>query len=118
MRHLESHLQIACVRWFKLQYPTLAQILCAVPNGGSRNKLEAVRLKMEGVTAGCSDLLLLTPRNDYGCLCIELKTEEKSSRQSESQKQWQKATEQAGNKYVICRSLDEFIIAINQYLTT
>lgn len=32
----------------------------AVPNGGSRNKLEAINLKREGVKAGVSDLIIIT----------------------------------------------------------
>ena len=37
-------------------------------------------------------------------------------RQQESQKEWQKAVESAGNKYVVVRSLDEFIEVVTDYL--
>lgn len=73
-------------------------------------------MKAEGVTAGVSDLILLEPRGGYGALCIEMKTGSKSSRQSESQKEWQKATEAAGNKYVVCRSLDSFMAEVTKYI--
>ena len=33
-RHEESQLQRICVKWFRLQYPELAILLFAVPNGG------------------------------------------------------------------------------------
>ena len=32
--HEESQLQRICVKWFRLQYPELAVLLFAVPNGG------------------------------------------------------------------------------------
>jgi hypothetical protein len=111
----ESRTQIACVQWFRYQFPRYAKLLIAVPNGGNRNAREAKILKDEGVTPGVADLLLLVPKKGYGCLCIEMKTEKGS--QSDSQKIWQKHSEAYGNKYVICRNLDEFIKIIEWYLT-
>ena len=115
-RHIESQLQRQCVAWFRLQYPKHARLLFAVPNGGGRSRVEAAIMKAEGVTAGVSDLILLEPRGGYGALCIEMKTGSKSSRQSESQKGWQEATEAAGNKYVVCRSLDTFMAEVTKYM--
>ena len=39
--HTESDLQRQCVSWFRLQYPTDALMLFAVPNGGGRSVVEA-----------------------------------------------------------------------------
>ena len=36
--------------------------------------------------------------------------------QQDSQKEWQKAVESVGNKYVVCRSLEEFVKVVNDYL--
>ena len=107
-RHIESQIQQSCVKWFRLQFPEIGLLLFAVPNGGARNKREAGILKGEGVTAGVADMILLKPSGGFASLCIEFKTEEKGSTQRETQKQWQKAAEAAGNKYVICRSFDDF----------
>lgn len=115
-RHLESQLQRKCVAWFRLQYPEHAKLLFAVPNGGARSRVEAAIMKAEGVTAGVSDLIFLEPRGGYGALCIEMKTGSKSSRQSDSQKEWQAASEAAGNKYVVCRSLDSFMEEVTKYM--
>lgn len=130
-RHEESRLQESCVTWFRLQYPKLALLLFAVPNGGKRTHRtivragrvityspEAKQMKKEGVTAGVADLILLTPSNGYASLCIEMKTTEKGSEQRESQKVWQQAAEGAGNKYVVCRTLEEFMAVVKEYLTT
>lgn len=113
-RHEEHRIQCACVKWFRMQYPKLKDVLFAVPNGGSRNKAEAGMLKDEGVTPGVSDLILLKPNRFYGALCLEMKTPD--GKQSRSQEEWQKAAEANGAKYVLCRSLDDFMREINGYL--
>lgn len=124
MNQEEHNLQVACVRWFRLQYPDLAPLLFAVPNGGARSKATAGKLKAEGVVPGVADLILLVPqwfttwRGQQGCLyaglCIEMKTPTGS--QSAEQGLWQLKVEQHGYKYAVVRSLDEFMNTINQYL--
>lgn len=69
-----------------MQYRSLAKLLFAVPNGGSRSKVEAAIMQGEGVTPGVSDLILLVARGNYNGLCIEMKTESRGSRQSDNQK--------------------------------
>ena len=114
MKSREAEIQACCVRWFRYQFPKMAKLLIAVPNGGSRDAREAVNLKIQGVVAGVSDLLLLTPRNGFGCLCIEMKTE--TGRQTELQSQWQIEAEKSGNKYVLCRNFDQFRNEVLKYL--
>lgn len=114
MLHEESRLQIQCVRWFRLQFHHLAANLIAIPNGGARRKSEAAIMKAEGVTAGAADLALFFPRGQYHGLFIEMKTP--VGRQTEKQKEWQDAVETAGYKYVIARSIDQFIKIVNDYL--
>lgn len=110
----EANLQSECIKWFIYQFPKLAPLLFAVPNGGSRNKIEAANLKRQGVRAGVSDLILLFPRGGHGALLIEMKYGK--GRQRKSQKDWQQVTEAAGYRYVICRSLDEFMGEVRNYL--
>ena len=114
MRHIESHTQQDCVRWFNFQYPKFRGLLFAIPNGGKRNAREAAIMKAEGVVPGVSDLIFLRANDTYNTLCIEMKAEK--GRQSELQKQWQGIAEAANNKYVICHSVDEFRTTIEQYL--
>lgn len=114
--HEESQLQKDCVTWFRLQYPSRALILFAVPNGGGRSPIEAAIMKAEGVVAGVADLILLEARGNYGSLCIEMKTRSSKSRQSPNQKIWQEATQKAGNAYVVIRSFEDFQAVIRQYL--
>lgn len=111
----EHRLQEACVRWFRLKYPHLSARLFAVPNGGRRDGITGARLKEEGVLAGVSDLVLLVPNGRYHALLIEMKTPK--GRQSESQRAWQRAvTENGDYRYVVCRSLEEFMGEVNDYL--
>ena len=112
---LEHQIQCACIDWFRLAYPKLQSLLFAVPNGGRRDKVTGGKLKAEGALAGIADLILLIPRNGYASLCIEMKTP--NGTQRDSQKLWQKEVEAVGNKYVICRSLDDFIREIKEYLS-
>lgn len=114
--HAESVLQRACVKWFRDTYPDHALMLFAVPNGGRRGAKEAGIMKGEGVTAGVADLILLEARGGYGSLCIEMKTRSKDSRQQDSQKAWQQATEKAGNRYVVIRSKQAFQALVTQYM--
>ena len=118
MRHIESKIQIGCVTWFRLQYPQYNKLMFSVPNGGSRNAREAGILKAEGVVAGVSDLLLLIPRGAYHGMAIEMKTDDKTSKQTPAQKEWQQAVEEQGYKYAVCRSFDDFMELINGYLSS
>lgn len=71
-------------------------------------------MKGEGAVSGVSDLILLVSNGEYNSLCIEMKYG--NGRQSENQKEWQKLAEEYGNKYVICRSFEEFTNEIRNYL--
>ena len=113
----EHELQVACVEWFRYQYPRLSKRLFAVPNGGYRDRRTAAKLKDEGVISGVSDLILLKPNKHFHALLIEMKVTEKYSRQSSEQKEWQKElTSLDEYKYVVCRSIDDFMREVNDYL--
>lgn len=113
----EHELQVACVEWFRYQYPRLSKRLFAVPNGGYRDRRTAAKLKDEGVLSGVSDLILLKPNTRFHALLIEMKVTEKYSRQSSEQKEWQKElTSLDEYKYVVCRSIDDFMREVNDYL--
>ncbi len=111
----EHRLQCACVQWFAVQYPELRGRLFAVPNGGRRDAVTGAKLRAEGVLAGVADLILLKRNSQYGALLIEMKTPK--GRQSESQKEWEQSVcSRDEYRYVICRSLEEFISAVEEYI--
>lgn len=106
MKREESKLQRLCVKWFRLMYPNA--LIFAVPNGGSRNPIEAKNLKAEGVLAGVADLQIITQNKTF---FIEMKTPK--GRQNENQKAFQSKVENLGFKYLICRTFDEFQNLVN-----
>lgn len=114
--HPESELQQRCVAWFRSEYPDIAPLLVAVPNAARRKVYTAAIMKREGLTAGVADLILLVSRGGFGTLCIEMKIKRSSSRQSDRQKEWEQVATAHGNKYVVCRTDDEFKSAITEYL--
>jgi len=112
VRHLESKLQIHCVKWFRYEHPDL--VLFSIPNGGYRTAITAKIMKAEGQLAGVADIFLMYPNNKYHGLWIELKTDK--GRQNENQKLFQTKAEQFGYKYCIVKSFEEFITTITEYL--
>lgn len=114
MRHLEDSLQKRCVMWFSLQYREYAKLLHHSPNGGKRNAIEAAKFKAMGVRAGFPDLILCVARQGYHGLFVELKTAK--GRQSDNQKYYQAVLEEQGYKYVVIRSIEDFIATINEYM--
>ena len=101
-RHLEESIQVACVNWFRLQYPKL--IIFAVPNGGSRNLYEAKNMKKSGTLKGVADLVIVG--NNGKVLFVEMKAGK--NKQDDSQVIFQQKVEKLGHKYIICRSLEQF----------
>ena len=112
MKHEESKIQQNCVRYFRYQYPDY--ILFAVPNGGKRGRTESAIMKGEGVLAGVADLFFAMPSKTFHGLFIEIKTEK--GKQSAHQKYFETRAIMSGYDYKICRSLDEFIKTVNDYL--
>lgn len=115
-RDEEHQIQVACVNWFRVKHRKRAHNLFSVPNGGRRDAVTGAKLKAEGALAGVADLILLYPNTQYHALLIEMKT--RKGRQSDAQKEWQTKIEKDGYKYVVCRSLDDFIRTIEEYLNT
>ena len=116
MRSREAQEQCIVIQWCNLQsnkYPELEYIFHC-PNGGSRNKVEAINLKREGVKSGVPDLLLLTPKGKYTGLVIEMKWGKNKCTQN--QIRWLEWLEKQGYKCKICYSADEAIKAIKDYL--
>ena len=112
MKQLESKLQISCVTWFRMQYPSL--VMWSVPNGGKRSVVTATILKREGALAGVADLFLRYPSKTYHGLFIEMKIG--NGVQSDSQKDFEKQCKKFGYKYEVCYSFDQFVKIINEYL--
>jgi len=75
MKNLEHQEQVKVVNYLNILKKQKKIItFFAIPNGGSRHKLEAINLKREGVVSGVPDLCILL--KDY-TLYIEMKRPKK-----------------------------------------
>lgn len=126
----EGGLQIACVRWFRLQYPKFSKLLFHPKNeaDGTYGKKIAINAAA-GVVPGVPDLILALPSNKniklksegikilegFNGLGIELKYG-KTNNQTDHQKRFQAHWEAAGYKYSLCRSLEDFMEVVNEYM--
>lgn len=117
MNHKESDEQQALFVWSKLaqaQHPELS-LLHSIPNGGKRNRLEAIRLKREGALAGVSDIFLPVSRGGFHGLYIELKV--KDGKPSSNQKWWIAETTKQGYFSTVCFGWVEASEVIKKYLS-
>ena len=108
--HQESDIQISCVKWFKLQYPRY--VIFAVPNGGTRFKKEMIWMLREGILPGAADLVICGDRGKV--LFVEMKTSK--GKQNENQVAFERKVTELGFKYVVCRSLDNFIDTVRRWV--
>lgn len=100
-------------RWNQNAHPEL-ELLHHCPNGGSRNKAEAVKLKQMGVKAGIPDLCLPVPMGMYNGLYIEMKYD--TGRLEDSQKKMLKALAAAGHYCTVCYGAEEAIRVLQEYI--
>ena len=112
MRQDEHHLQVACIKYYRLCYPKTERCLFAIPNGGARNKATAGELKAEGVLAGVADLFLARPGlNKHGHF-IEMKIP--GGKQTLSQRTFERTVVAQGYAYVVIRTIDDFITYVDE----
>jgi hypothetical protein len=111
MNKSENRIQQECYNWFWNNHPNYRKLLFAVPNGGARSSQEGRLLKLTGVVAGVSDLLLMINGTTY---CFELKNF--YGKQSKAQKEWQSIVEKNGFQYFIIRSKEVFSSIVDRLI--
>lgn len=111
--HEEQALVVARAEALAPSVPEL-RMLFAIPNGGSRSKATAGRLKAEGVRPGVSDIFLSVPKGCYHGLYIEMKAI--SGRASDEQKKWIAAAREYGYRAEVCFGADSAWAVICEYL--
>ena len=99
----EAHLQSHCYQWAHNIFPDTRGLLFAVPNGGTRNKIEAAQLKATGVVSGVADMLFIWSRKVYA---FEFKFG--AGRQSINQLNWQQKVTEQGCDYFLVNDADAF----------
>jgi hypothetical protein len=114
----EQSIQKAVMEWagiMKGKYPQLC-MLYHVPNGGTRDVVEATNLKRQGVKKGVPDLVLASPNTRYAGLYIELK-KAKSGTLSQEQKIWIRNLNAIGYFAACCRGFKEAVECLEWYLS-
>lgn len=113
----EGEEQEALFQWAAYQLGTMPELelMHHIPNGGSRNKIEAAHLKAQGVKSGVPDISLPVARKGFHGLYIELKRK-KSGVVSESQSKWLGALMEQGYMTAVCYGAEQAINVIKEYL--
>ena len=113
----EAQEQAALMQWLayaEIRHPELR--LChAIPNGGSRNPIEARHLKEQGVKAGIPDLFLPCARGGFHGLYIEMKRR-KGGRVSIEQKKMIIALRDQDYCVEVCQGWEEARDIITAYM--
>ena len=109
----EAKIQHKCVMYFDAQYPQYRGLFYHNYNNPP-NKIQGGVLKGLGLKKGIPDMFLALPINGKPGLYIEMKNE-KGTLQKEQIK-YQKLLTDVGYSWELCRSLDDFIEIIEQYL--
>lgn len=109
MKHNEDNLQKAVCRW--LDYSKYTYF--AIPNGGSRNIKEAVKLKATGTKAGVPDLFIAQKSGLYSGLFIELKVGK--NKPTTTQIAWHGKLRANGYSVAVCYSFDEVKLTVENY---
>lgn len=114
--HTEHGEQVSLITWAKENEAKRPELkwLFAIPNGGHRFKAQAVKLKLEGVKPGVSDLFLPVPRYGYHGLWIEMKVGR--NKETDEQLDFQSAMRVAGYAAVTCWSFEMARDVIEHYL--
>ena len=109
--YIQSQIVLDFNNKYCLKHHNPRLMIFAVPNGGSRNVIEAKKLKATGTLRGASDLIVNFPGKS---VYIEVKTD--TGVQSDAQIYFQSRIEGLGMDYHIVRSLEDFNNKIMQYL--
>jgi len=96
------------------RYIPQCRYLFHIPNGGSRNAIEAKNLKRQGVKAGVPDLFLPLPNKKYHGLFVEMKYGK--NRPTPNQKEWIEYLNSVGYLAVICYGAEQALDIIKKYI--
>jgi len=112
----EAQHQMNVIRWSEIMrdiYPEL-KLLFHVPNGGTRDVIEAKHLKEQGLKSGVPDLCLPVPRGQYHGMYIEMKTE--VGKTSPEQDWWIEQLKVQGYYVGVCHGWQPAIQIIEWYM--
>lgn len=102
-----EHVEQRCfVEWVRLKHKVR---IFAIPNGGKRNAVEAMRLVVEGVSSGVPDLFV-----PEWLLWVEMKT--KAGVVSAPQKDWIAYLNGIGHTAIVARGFEDGMTQVETFL--
>lgn len=115
----EAQHQAAVIKWtqqphIRRQWPELS-MLHHIPNGGTRDPIEAKHLKQQGVKRGVPDLCLPVAHGRYHGLYIEMKTPEGHT--SKDQDWWGEHLTAQGYMWEVCHGWEAAVATLEWYLS-
>lgn len=102
--------ETACCKWPELRW------MYHVPNGGTRNAIEAAHLQAQGVKPGVPDVVLPIARGGYFGLYIEMK-KQVGGVVSEHQRDWLNGLQNLGYLAVVCTGFQAAANMIEKYMS-
>ena len=103
MRNEHEHkLQVAIVKWLDF---TQDFYYFAIPNGGARHRLVAIKLKMEGAKAGVADMFWMVHNKNWKGIFVEVKIDK--GKQQPNQKSFENICYCSGYYYAIVKSIED-----------
>ena len=111
MKKSEASEQIAVIQYCDMRGYTIFHI----PNGGTRNSIEAANLKRQGVRAGVPDLCCPVPKGEYHGLLIEMKYGK--NKITLNQEKWLELLNKNGYATAVCYGFDEAKNVIDKYFS-
>jgi hypothetical protein len=109
----EHELQASCIDLFHLLFKD--RIIYAIPNGGFRNKSEAIKLKKEGVLSGVSDLCIPEPMHGFHGVYCETKVGKNTT--TENQDWFLAKMKQRGYYTFVYYTQSEFLESVRNYFS-
>ena len=102
----EDQIQAKIILYFRNKYQMHGlAIIHSTPNGGSRNVLEAKKLKATGLTPGVADLTIKLPHSIF----IDVEVKIPTGKQSQNQIKIESFLKNINCNYVVVYSLEDFI---------
>jgi len=109
---LEHQIQASFFEWWEVAYGS--PLAFAIPNGGKRHIITAMKMKQEGVKPGVPDVFIAIPA--WGASGLFLEFKRRTGRVTEEQASYLYWLLEAGYRTAVVRSLEEAIEAVKLYL--
>lgn len=117
----EDYLQSKCIEWSWNYRPQTRRLIWAVPNGGFRNMIEAMKMKATGTLEGVWDIHFYW-HGQFNIIEMKVGNNQLSvdrvlkGKKHYGQKEWGELMERHGARKFVCRSLEDYQLAIDTIL--